>query len=96
MGKAQRDKGNRSERDFARRIGGHRIPLSGSMAGYKGDVQGLGLVWECKVRKDGFKQIYQWLEHEAKDALAIKADRKDWLVVMPLEKFLEITKGRGE
>jgi Holliday junction resolvase len=89
MGKAQRDKGARAERDFAKRIGGHRVPLSGSMRGYKGDVVGLGLTWECKVRSNGFKQIYEWLDAEDKDALAIKADRKEWLVVMPLSTFLK-------
>lgn len=85
-GKRSRDKGGRTERDFAKRIGGQRVPLSGAMNGYKGDVIGLGMTWECKARADGFKMLYGWLEGEV-DALAVKADRKEWLVVMPLDKF---------
>lgn len=89
-GRRSKRKGNRAEREFAKLIGGERIPLSGSAGGsYTGDVKGLGLLWECKARKDGFKQLYKWLEGDA-DALAIKADRKEWLVVLPAEKFLEI------
>lgn len=89
MGKAQRDKGLRAERDFAKRIGGERVPLSGSAGGsFAGDVIGKGLTWECKVRADGFKLIYSWLE--SKDGLALKADRKDWLVVLPLDRFLNL------
>ena len=38
-----------------------------------------------KARKEGFKTLYNWLEDEREqpDALAIKVDRKPWLVVMP-------------
>lgn len=89
MGKAQRNKGNRRELEFAKLIGGERVPLSGAAGGsYVGDVKGLGLTWECKARKDGFKQLYGWLE--GKCALAVKADRKQWLVVIPLDRFLEM------
>jgi hypothetical protein len=56
---------------------------------YCGDVVGKGLTWEVKARKDGFKQLYGWLENEKVDALALKADRQDWLVVVTLEMFLE-------
>lgn len=92
MGKSQRDKGARSEREFAKLIGGERVPLSGAAGGsYTGDVKGLGITWECKVRGNGFKQLYDWLE--GKDALAVKADRKQWLVVMPIEKYMEMVKG---
>lgn len=89
MGKSQRDKGARSEREFAKLIGGERVPLSGAAGGsYVGDVIGLGLTWECKVRGDGFKQLYGWLD--GKDALAVKADRKQWLAVLSLETLLEL------
>lgn len=89
MGKAQRDKGLRSEREFAKLIGGERVPLSGAAGGsYTGDVIGMGMTWECKVRADGFKQLYMWLG--SNDALAVKADRKEWLVVVPLSKFKEL------
>jgi Holliday junction resolvase len=90
MGKAQRDKGARAEREFAKLIGGERVPLSGAAGGsFSGDViDPFGDIWEIKVRKDGFKQLYAWLE--GKDALAVRADRKPWLVVIPLERWLEL------
>lgn len=94
MGKSQRDKGQRREREFAKLIGGLRVPLSGAQEGYANDVKGLGLAWEVKARKTGFKTIYDWVldEREKPDALALKVDHQPWLVVMTLDKFLEIKK----
>ena len=95
MGRSERRKGVEAEREFAKLIGGERVPLSGAAGGrYAGDVIGLGMRWECKRRKDGFKQLYDWLE--GKDALAVRADRKPWLVVMPLETLLKITEAKEE
>ena len=84
MGKASRDKGARAEREIAKLLGGERVPLSGAAGGsYTGDViaphLGRG---EVKIRARGFKQLYGWLD--GNDFLAIRADRKDWLVIMPL------------
>ncbi|MED4083884.1 hypothetical protein P4637_03280 [Halalkalibacterium halodurans] len=92
MGKSQRDKGQRREREFAKLIGGHRVPLSGAQEGYTNDVIGMGLAWEVKARKSGFKTIYDWImdEREKPDALALKADNKPWLVVMTLDRFKEL------
>jgi len=83
MGRSQRRKGAEGERAFARAIGGVKVPLSGAVEGYEGDVTGLGLSWQVKVRGDGFKTLYQWLKGH--DALGLRADRKPWLVVMPVE-----------
>jgi Holliday junction resolvase len=97
MGKSQRDKGNRGERQLvnifrAYGIEAKRVPLSGAAAGFKGDViatiQGSELRIESKVRGNGFKQIYGWLD--GNDALVIKADRQQALIVMPLRKFCEL------
>jgi len=94
MGRYQKEKGTRREREFAKLIGGTRVPLSGSAkhAGqeHTGDVAGLGLKFEVKTRKDGFKTLYQWLDQEGIDALALKADRREWLVVMPIGKLMEL------
>lgn len=97
MGKASRDKGARREREFAELIGGRRTPLSGAMEGFPNDVEGMGLSWEVKSRKNGFKQIYDWLEDEREkpDALALKADRKQWLVCMTLDQFQELMDTKG-
>jgi len=86
-GRSPRRKGDAGEREFAALIGGARVPLSGALGGdFAGDVQALGLVWECKRRGDGFRELYRWLEQ--RDALALRADRRGWLVVMPLETLL--------
>lgn len=97
MGKQSRDKGNRGERNLvsilrAYGIEAKRVPLSGAAKGFKGDViatiQGKDWQIENKVRKDGFKQIYGWLE--GNDALTIKADRQQALIVIPLRTFCEL------
>ena len=94
-GRKSRRKGQRREREFAKLIEGRRIPLSGSQEGFENDVEGLGLKWEVKARKDGFKTLYKWIEDERErpDALAIRADRKPWLVVMTLDRFLKFIEG---
>jgi hypothetical protein len=93
-GRRSKQKGNRRELEFSHLIGGSRVPLSGAAKhlgdAHTGDVQGLGMKWEVKARKDGFKTLYGWLEEQAIDALAVKADRKEWLVVIPLSKLKEL------
>lgn len=61
-------------------------------------MKGLGLEWEVKARKSGFKTLYDWIEDEREqpDAVALKVDNKPWLVCMTLDKFLEIVnKNKG-
>ncbi len=95
VGKSQRDKGLRAERELAKLLGGERVPLSGAAGGsYTGDAVAHGLRYECKVRAGGFKQLYEWLGDN--DALAVKADRKPWLIVVPLEKWRELTANNAE
>ena len=99
-GRAPKLKGNRGERAFVnflheRGIAAERVPLSGSMGGsFSGDVR----VWtvfsdwlfEGKLRKNGFKQLYHWLSPDNIDALFLKADGKEFLVVMTAEKFAKL------
>jgi len=40
-GRKSKQKGNRREREFAKLIGGTRVPLSGAVDGYANDVKGL-------------------------------------------------------
>jgi Archaeal holliday junction resolvase (hjc) len=71
-GSASRDKGNRFERSIVRLLQDHglaaeRVPLSGAAGGsYLGDltvpVLGRDLVIEAKAHKDGFRELYSWLE----------------------------------
>ena len=90
MSNASKSKGSAAEREFARLIGGERVPLSGAVEGYPGDVKGLGLTWEVKQRRNGagWKQLAEWLK--GKDALALHQPYRGWLVVLPLETFLNL------
>ena len=96
MGKASKLKGLRGEREFAELVGGRRVPLSGAQRGYENDVvvpTSIGdLRAEVKRRKGGFKVLYDWLEDERErpDIVAFRADRKPWIVAMPLETFLRL------
>lgn len=63
-GRKSRSKGQRREREFAKLIEGRRIPLSGAQEGFENDVEGLGIRWEVKARKNGFQTLYKWLEDE--------------------------------
>jgi Holliday junction resolvase len=91
-GLKSRRKGQTAEREFAKLIGGIRVPLSGAQQGYANDVIGLGLAWEVKRRKAGFKQLYEWIEDEREkpDAVALRTDNKQWIVCMTLDKFKEL------
>ena len=95
MGKMQRDKGNRFERSIVNAFKAHdidakRVPLSGATDFAKGDIlapiKGKGWRFELKARADGFKSLYGWLT--GNDALIVKADYQEALVIMPLSTFI--------
>jgi len=100
MGKKSRDKGLRMEREIVHLlqeagIGAERVPLSGAAGGsYTGDVslpvRGRDWLGEVKARATGFSQIYKWLG--TNDALFIRRDRDRWLIVLPVDRFLEALK----
>ncbi len=93
-GKSPRQKGDRLERAVVLLLREHgldakRVPLSGSAKGYPGDVvvtvAGRDHVLECKSRRD-FATLYKWLQH--RDALILKGDRREHLVVLRLADLL--------
>ena len=95
-GRAAKRKGDRLERlvvDAFRKAGfeAKRVPLSGAAPDYPGDVivtlGGAEYTLECKSRKD-FKTLYGWLEPN--NALVIKGDRREALLVLRLEDALEL------
>ncbi len=101
-GKSPRQKGNRLERAVVLLLREHgldakRVPLSGSAKDYPGDVvvtvAGRDHVLEVKARRD-FKTLHAWLEH--RDALILKADRKEALVVLRLADFLKALSGLSD
>lgn len=95
MGAMSRRKGARRELEVAKALGGQRVPLSGSAGGaFAGDVQ-LPNGWRCEVkaRSEGWRTLYRWLE--GADALLLRADRRPWLAVVPLETLRGLL-GAGE
>ncbi|MFX3625656.1 MAG: hypothetical protein ACE3JP_16865 [Ectobacillus sp.] len=91
MGLGSKRKGYRGEAEFAKLTEGIRVPLSGSAKEFKHDVI-LPNGWsvEVKRQKTGFKTIYDWLEKNNPDLIACRADQKPWIVIMKLDKFLEL------
>lgn len=95
MSRMQRDKGNRVEREIVKYLKENglqakRVPLSGAADGFKGDILIGNLKAEVKARKDGFKQIYNWLEDN--DVLFLKANRKKVLAVIDIDFFIKLLK----
>ena len=101
MSNPQKEKGSRFEREIVelarlRDLEAHRVPLSGSAPGFKGDVHikkgRENWVIEAKKRADGFKFLYQHLE--GADILVVGADRKKPLAVVDLGDFLDMFAGK--
>lgn len=104
-----RRKGYRIEYELVKRLNNkgiraYRVPLSGGSV-IKGDIIiNDKEVGQVKCRGRGFKFIYESFVYEEQgekkeyDYLFIKADRKDYLVIMTLDKFIELRKSerRGE
>ena len=104
MGKSQRDKGARRERELVNKhlaagIKSERVPLSGGAhyqnQGHDIDVYARGpeaapLVAEVKARGNGsgFKTITDWLGEN--DALFLMADRSEPLAVVPWRIWIEL------
>ena len=103
MGKSQRDKGNRVERELNKYFQqqgffSKKVPLSGAVDHFKGDLilklMDKEFQIEVKARKNGFKTIYQFLN--SNDILAITANNKPFLLVFEIDKFIEIVRANVE
>ncbi len=73
-------------------IDAKRVPRSGAIAELPGDVHvfptNLGrMVCECKVRAQGFSELYKWLA--TNHVLFVKRDRENPLAVVPLDLWLD-------
>jgi Holliday junction resolvase len=107
-GARHRQKGNRVEREIVaahRAIGVHseRYPLSGASrfrgSGHDIDIYAFGtdnapLVAEVKSRKNGggFVQLERWLGEY--DALFLRRNNRDPLVLLPFHNWTRLIKGR--
>lgn len=96
MTSAAKRKGSGFEREVvealkAAGLAAKRVPLSGAMAEYKGDVIVGDYRMECKRRKAGFKTHYGWLGDN--DFLAFRDDKCETLVSMRLTTFATLMRG---
>ena len=86
-GATNRRKGRRGELEFASRIGGRRI----STPGYNlPDVEDpWGNEWEVKrIKNQGMKFVYDALDQNRARRVAIRQDRRRWIIAMYLDDFL--------
>jgi hypothetical protein len=87
-GKAPKRKGDKAELEIAAMFGGER---SFWQPDERGDVVAIPYLGRAEVkRRKDFKTLYGWLAPV--DALFMRGDRKDWLVLMraeDLKKLLE-------
>jgi len=73
-----------------------RCPLSGGAVGrWRGfdllaDMFGREFKIENKIQARGFKNLYDWLLPDTVDMLVVRRDRAEPLVVITLEKFIEL------
>jgi len=98
VGRPSREKGNRAERAIVRLLqergfAAERVPLSGAARGrFGGDVSvpvlGIDRRVEVKCRGKGFRELYKWLD--GADLLIVRADRRELLVVIPLNLAVKI------
>ena len=102
MTKMQRDKGNRVERELNKYFQqqgffSKKVPLSGAVEHYKGDLilklMDKDYQVEVKARKDGFKTIHKFLK--SNDILALKSNNKPFLLVLEIDKFIEIVRAKN-
>jgi len=96
MGKMQKRKGYMGEHEIEKILQKEgiyciRVPMSGSIWSWKGDIDFLnGLKGEVKRRKKINRLLYDMLLEA--DYGFIRGDNKPWLVVMELSEFVELYK----
>lgn len=99
QGRSNKIKGSRVEREIVHlhkdnNIDAKRVPLSGAVEGYKGDIiislPNKELVAEVKARKNGngFTTIEKWLGDN--DILFLKRNNVKPLVVLPFNIYVEL------
>ena len=101
MGKMQRDKGARFEREIVnwhkeQGIHAERVPLSGAAKGSFGsDIivtlhRTLNIEAKKRATGTGFQSLYNWFEQDDADILVVGKDRARPLYVLTEETYLEI------
>lgn len=88
MGKRSRNTGNRTELEVAKLLPGARKVSYAWRPGP--DIIWRDRVVEVKYRKDGggFALLYRWLADA--QILAVRARRREWLIVMTVDELLDL------
>jgi hypothetical protein len=95
-GRRPRDKGARAERAMVRLLQGQGVPAKKISrvwcvgADLYVPILGVDRGVEVKCRAAGFSRLYDWLKQ--RDALIVKADRQEPLVVLRMSLAAEIAK----
>ena len=101
MGKAQREKGKRGEREVAAILKEHGYEdarRTSQYCGQTGDASDvIGLEgFHLEVKRCNTTKIHEWMEQATRDAKELETpvvihrrDRDDWLITMKFEDFLE-------
>jgi len=84
-GKPSRDKGSRREREAAKLLGAIKVS---SMYRPGPDLDWNGRDVEVKAQANGWIKLHKWLS--GAQILMLKADRKEWLVVMEIGTFQDL------
>lgn len=97
-----KDKGRRAEHAVVTAlnqagIDAKRQPLSGSLVDYKGDVVlADGSRIEVKHRENIAEYLWQWLAQGDASYLVIKKNNHKPLVLMEIDKFIDLFKGKTD
>jgi hypothetical protein len=99
MGRRSRAKGQRNEQAIVNLLkdaglAALRVPLSGAQAGFGGDVLIDGERYEAKIRADGFREIYKWIDGNA--GLFLRADRQEPLIVVRVSDWIKLRRRHDE
>lgn len=100
-GRSPKQKGTRLERLVVAQFKGagieaKRMPLSGSVPGFEGDIIATlnGKDWRLECKSRARSPLYAWLE--GRDAVVLKADRREPLITMRLADLLELLASWGQ
>lgn len=87
-GRMSAQKGAEGERELAKKLNGRRTKVRGVPS--PDVIDQFGIPWEVKRRKRSFEHLYAALEQtEGVNHLAVRDDYKGWLVVLPIEVYME-------
>lgn len=93
MGKKSRTKGYLGEYEWRKLVESAELPIIWHNEDpNRPDTTVAGLTCEVKRGSHIPKTIYDWLEYQEADILAVRRDRKEWLVVVRADLFLKMLK----